>query len=323
LPINLEAYADSWVIKVAVACIYHLGLTVIPGRKAREDEIQIVDQWEHYLHGLAAAIKQGSSVSFSKFSGKFGEGYYWACSQVDDVQQNKEFFRYNWKNPYIALLGKTVWTADAPDWARNWYNLVLQTCKRLKLADPIAFCRSQEELHKNLLRSEFNFEKGAVFTEEERARMADSLHEIRSTYENLKRDLKKPSMSLIRSWKEQYAEKVKPLLDMDNSLSAIVTERVQLIYSLKQKKKLGKGAFTLGDRLSTLDDGEYIRATNPTGLMGDPRIPFRADPRQGQNDLYEEFTNWATKNGLTGQYDQNPLVRGWVLRISQRLKSTA
>jgi hypothetical protein len=323
LPPNLESYADNWVMLTAVACIKMLDAEILPGDPITDpkEEIKYLSQWEPYLQGLASAIKSGRSIPFQNLTGKFREGYNWVVSQTEPIQKHPEFFRLSWKTPFFPLLGRDVWVKDAPSWARNWFNLVLQTARRCKPESLSPFAKSSIELKRTLTRHDFNYKKGAVFTEDERSVMARNLQKYQSDYDTAVAKLANLTDEVILHWGEIYAQKMKPLLDIDNQLSAICSERAQIIYASKNKRRLGTGAYLLGDRLSVLDPGDLLVATNPTGLIGDQRRSIKPKSRPDDiSGIRVEFEDWADRVYPFLDTHTNPLIKSWMRNMSIALE---
>jgi virulence-associated protein VapD len=318
LPMNLETFADSPVLKTVIAAGAALNASFYASKKPIES-IKYLSQYEQYFLGLAAVFKL-KEVDPQPYTGMFGQGYNWALTQNEFVQKHKKFFKVTWKTPHDALLGRSVWTSNCEPWQRNFYNLVLYTAKHaIKVNRIEKLCKSYQDLKSSLIRTSFNYEKGAVFISEEIATMQDFISHHRDTLKKREKSLKQISPALIEGW-DELSEEEKFLLDYDNAVGAIASQRAMIIYSPKAKKKVGKGAVLLSQRLQVLSLTELIQATNPSGLTGDNRLVFTCRPNVDSEELAEEFQGWVAKSYPDLDQCPNPLIKGWVKWINSQIR---
>jgi len=223
----------------------------------------------------------------------------------------------------LPLSGREAWLVDCPKWTRNWYNLVILASKRVSLGDVQSFCKSYIDLKKNLTRSDFNYEKGAVFNEHERLRMKEHVAKLRTAYDQVVEELKNVDEKVILSWTEKFEKVAKPLIEYDDSIGAIAAERAIIVYSSKAKKDLGKGAFTLSQRIQSVGMSEQIAVTNPSGLLGDVRTPFRASKTKDLSDLLSEYKTWVNLRYPDPETIHSELVSEWIKNTLGLLKNAS
>jgi hypothetical protein len=286
LPRNLETFADDWMCIVAVACLPLLEANVEVGRDLDPSEIAVNQAWEPYLQGLAAALKLGSKNGIAKrnYSSRFRHAYNWIASQNQFIRENPRFFHTRWNDPKEMLSGRKVWKENPGETKKRWYDLVFRAAQLVKLDDPLKWIAPWNKVQ-NLFKTKWSFEKGSVFTERERAVMRSSISKDLAAYQDMVRSYKNDiTIDMVRDFDAIYERNSRALLEYDTRIASIATQRSTILYSQKMKKKYGRGALTLEDRLNYLDTNDYIAVTNCTGLdCLENRIPFivrdrNADP---------------------------------------------
>jgi hypothetical protein len=321
LPSNVEAFADNWIMIVAVCAVTRLNLKVLPGPAL--DKLEYPKESSQYFHGIAAALRQmcdTGSVKYQSCSGSFRQGWMWSIAHADVLQKNPKFFRLSWKHPREVRVGKTIWGFEKDPNLKRWLTLVNIACKTIVLDKPEMFALSFDRLKDTIFKTSWSFEKGGVFDEAERKAMLSSVQEELNAYNSWVESHRNLTLELMENYNSSLAS-FKSLFEYNNSIGIIGTYRATYLYSASMKKKTSKGVWTLSSRRGLLNVVEWIHATNPTGLIrGDTRVTV--DIPKGANwdspdTGIDSLTDFVKRNQLT------MLAQEWADRAISYFQSQA
>jgi hypothetical protein len=318
LPNNSESYADNWIMLATVAACTAMKATVEQSNES-VNELKYLHDRAEYLHGLAAAFKMSAEqgITEDRTSGLFSQGFRWAVMKHLQPTVSKELFDYSQKDPYYAVLGKTVWTGDAPDAIRRWHSLMIEATKHLRVLKPYNFAKSSSKIIDEHVKHRFNYESRAVFSSEEVSRMSDYSKDMRSHLENFKKDLLQDRESVLPNFRELYAEASKDITVYDAQIAAIAAKRAAIIFSRDSKKtqrnKSSRG-LTREDRVTALPLHLQISVTNPSGLFNDNRVEFAPSKSDYDNvvSLSKFFERWTTSVSLKDTSATNVMFEPWM-----------
>jgi len=312
VPKDLESQADHWPHIVGI-CAANALRAIVHVSTTDSEDLGFTEAHNQYLHGLGSALKQ-YQIERQKVSGGYLQGYGWIISQTEIVQKHPEWFRTKYTSPLVFLTGKKVWN-KAPDGDRGrWYNLILRAAREKTLANPVDHIIPFNERVKVFMKREFAFDKGSVFTLNERQAMRQSISHLLEPYQRYEEELKKPDIESILTFKTRLSLDTKLLRDYDTHIAAIATQRASHLYSPKMKKNLGKGAYLLEDRFDALAPDAFFECSNATGLLfRRKRVPLTIKDKNADNgtilymihgmlnkvdetdDLGIEWINWCIR----------------------------
>jgi hypothetical protein len=309
LPTNLEQFADNWPVRCAVTACAIMQAVVRPSAKPLV-EFKYLSEREEYLHGLAAALKLGT-IKEDRTTGLFHQGFQWAVSRQMLLWKNKDLFRTNWRDPYYAVLGKEVWTGDAPDYIKYWHSLMIEASKLIKLDEPKNFARSYEEIVRLKMKHNFSYESKAVFSDYEVTCMSKFIDTPRRRLEDFKAAVKKDVGPFIEDFDHMYTNASKEVVEYDRRVNSIANSRATILFRTlgkKGQKNLPKN-LSRDMRLELLGLLSYIKATNPTGLFEDDRSEFNINPQFSDDEIMEHFSQW--RKSVQAKQQRNPLFDEW------------
>jgi hypothetical protein len=313
-PANLESFADNWLYKVGVVAAQLLGASIQTCEATTEDYKYFPDCVE-YLHGLAAAFKR-QSVDEPVGSGLFLHGFMWACSTNLKKLPNPDMFRTSWHTPVYPLTKKEAWAGTAGGSHYNvWHALCIEAAKFIQLPSPEKFCKSYEELSK-MIKHSFHYEAKSVFSEYEIKEMSDFIRNDREKLEEFRSSLRHPTKELVLNWKAMRDEASKGVSAFDERVSTIGSRRAMIIFPKRKAKGKPERGLTREMRVSELDFGAWIQATNPTGLFNDDRVEFSTVSKRDEKSNAEAFLSWSAKHFSVRPPGFNPLLEEWI-RVSE------
>jgi hypothetical protein len=281
------------------------------------EEVKIGVEYDAYLHGMGSALRQ-DHIQRQAVKGSYLQGYSWVVSQTEYIQKYKEWFRINWTSPLVLLTGKKVWNQSPVGDKGRWYTLVLRAAQTKVVGNPLDFIISQPERMRIFAKTEWAFQKGAVFTEFERDAMERSVHNELAAYQRVIDELKNPTIHTIEGFKERLEEVAKPLRSYNAHVQAIASQRASYLYNPRMKKILGKGAYLLEDRFSMLTLHDWIEASNATGLLFDyrNRIPIKIRDRRAPI----EDVLYILRNIEFQVSSSDTLGRAWIENALERVR---
>lgn len=324
LPKNLESYIDSWVVRLAVAAGLQLQAEFVSSQDDVK-ELKYIKDWEYYLHGVAAAIR--SSVDLKDVlpdgtTGKFHQGYNWAVSHVLNSQVNRDMYRTSYTNLWEALSGNAVWNANAPEWQRNLYHLVVTACKTLNVKNKALFAKSPEQVINAKFTKEWSFENRAVFSDYEVSYMSNRIRHDLEPYKEWLKEIKYKWTEHVDTCMIEYGNFTKVLKPYDTRISAIGTIRANAIFrsTKRGKKDTIPYGLTREARLEYLSFAAWIQATNPTGLGSDDRIETKL-PFNDDLVAAEQFLNTYVEIFNNEKNTDPKLLQPWIEQAMMRAKA--
>jgi hypothetical protein len=250
-------------------------------------ELKYVRDWEPYLHGVAAALRQSTetgTVLPDGTTGKFHQGFNWAVSKRLAAEVDRDLYRLNYSDLWEALTGNAVWNANAPSWQKNLYQLVILACKNLQIQEKSKFAKSIEQVINAKFVKTFSFESKAVFSDYECSYMSSQVRDDLDNYKEWLSGIRKTWPARADTCLTEYAVYAKALKGYDSRIGSIATVRANAIFrsTKRGKKDTVPPGLTREARLEYLSFAAWIQATNPTGLgLSDDRIetklPFNDD----------------------------------------------
>jgi len=295
VPNNLESYADNWIFKTGVAAAQLLKATFEPCDSTVE-EYKYLSDCEEYLQGLGAALKL-QTLSEPVGTGLFLHGFSYVASFALKKLPNPNMFRTAWHTPVYALTKKEAWAGLAGGPHYNvWYSLIQEAAKHINVPQPEKFCRSFEEL-KKLTKQSWHYEARSVFSSRETSIMEAHTRDIRTKHNNFVESLRRPTTDIVMNWHKDKTEASRALSDYDEQIGSIGSRRANIIFPKKKSKGKTEKGLTREARLADLVFGQYVAATNSTGLVGDNRLEFIPT---GKTELShaQQFLEWADRQFL-------------------------
>jgi hypothetical protein len=295
LPRNLEAHADNWTMIVALIAAVTLKAKIVSSLKDFED-LGFKASEASYLHGIGAALKQGTKVEYQRVSGSFMQGYYWVTSNFEVVKKNKKWFRNKFISPLVYLTGKTVWNKMPGGDKQRWYNLIQHAASKGDFLDPLDNIVSYPIRKKTFLKETWAFNKGSVFTNNEQKEMTLQLDEQIQSYKDFMSGLGAPTMDYIENFDKREKDVTFGLRAAEAKIKAIGSQRAAIIYSKEMQKQTKNGSYTLEDRLAKLPRHLRVMATNPSGLLpGTVRVPIEPTRTYDTDDYGNMFVAMRLK----------------------------
>jgi len=224
-------------------------------------------------------------------------------------------YKTNYTNPMLAITGREIWNANAPEYQRFWYTLVLEAAKQTKIAKQADWLKSFEEINSLKMKRNFAYESKAVFSDPEVRAMSEYIREARQKLETFRARVKKRSLS-DEEWLDfdnLYKEASKEVSVYDATVDAIANQRAAILYRRpvkKGQKVQSQRGMTYYVRVDALPLHEQLLVTNPTGLLGDTRHLFRANAEDAEHEILDQFEEWA--NRLDHSAGLSPLSYKWV-----------
>lgn len=320
LPRNLEKFTDNWPVRCAVAACAVLRAEILPSLEEFE-EFKYLKDSDEYFHGIAAALKL-NTITSDETTGLFHQGFRWVCSQYIKTQPYSDLCRTKWTNPALHLIGRETWIGNIEDHYKQWMILITEASKRIELTNPEKFALSFEQLNAQFIKHSFAYESGACFSTYEINQMKDFISIGRRKLEDF-RFLVKNSLNkdLMSKFKDMYKIASSGVVEYDSRIAAIAAKRASIIFKPKKasgKKKISLKGYSREQFLELLSLGDYISATNPTGLFSDDRVEFINAQGASDEEATEQFSIWFRKLHPK-VYELNLILTDWARSIIARV----
>lgn len=323
IPKNLESFADNWIVKVAVAAGYVVGAQFVSTINDVTG-LDFVKDYKEYLHGVAAALKQSKEeggVEPDRTSGQFHQGYNWVVSRYLSKLPDKELYRTNYTSLWMALTGSEVWNAQAADWKKALYQLVVLAGQKISVPQPLLFAKSFESVTSSKFTKEWSWQKRALFSDFEIKVMNNFIQKPLDNYNKWLRDAKVRWSKEAPMILKEYSGISEDLRKYDRQLQGICLVRANNTYRTSQRGKKVKipPGLTREQRLEYLSLACYIGATNPTGLQNDNRIECQFPANSSDEDVATIFLERYERIFVESPTIKD-LINPWLNDVTQRCK---